>query len=381
MSANGKVKPNVVIVGGVEAVFAVGNYELRSYEGTKTKWRRVEGNATDALAALKSAQKRANAVAVADDAELTINTDPKRLALRPAAQKFVTAAADRGSMEAAEIYERTLDEFLAGCSKLYADELTHDDVLKFHGQLRKRGMAERTVHNRHMALRSYLLTLGFTVERVKEVAGRRAPKFERTLPEIYSPDQLKKFFASLQTDYDKLLFDLLLTTGLREREAMHLEWVDFNFAHSTLTVKSKPRYDHKIKDAEERELPITKELIKRLKSYRKTHTNSLLVFGSRCGAVDVPDGHLLRRLKSLARDAGLNCGECSTCVSSDRAECERWFLHKFRATFCTTLLRAGMDLRTAQRLMGHSDIESTMRYLRPAETVEIQTRVNTIKWR
>src|SRR5258708_3640044 len=62
MSANGKVKPNAVIVDGKEAVFAVGHYELRSFEGSKTKWTRVKGNATEALAELKQAQKRANAV-------------------------------------------------------------------------------------------------------------------------------------------------------------------------------------------------------------------------------------------------------------------------------------------------------------------------------
>jgi hypothetical protein len=36
-------------------------------------------------------------------------------------------------------------------------------------------------------------------------------------------------------------------------------------------------------------------------------------------------------------------------------------------TYCTQLLRSGLDLRTVQQMMGHSDIASTMRYLRPQE--------------
>jgi integrase len=103
------------------------------------------------------------------------------------------------------------------------------------------------------------------------------------------------------------------------------------------------------------------------------------VFGRKVGKEDVPDGHLLRRQKNLAQVAGLSCGNCEACEES--GECERWFLHKFRATYITTLLRNGMELRTVMKLSGHSSIESVMRYLRPAGDKEVQSKVNTIKWR
>jgi integrase len=128
-------------------------------------------------------------------------------------------------------------------------------------------------------------------------------------------------------------------------------------------------------------MPLTKGLVKRLQAYRKKHPDVRLVFGRQGGAIDDPEGHLLRRLKGLAKKAGLNCGECGTCVSSDGDECERWFLHKFRASFITRLLREGMDLRTVMLLSGHADLESVMRYLRPAGEVEVQAKVNAIKWR
>jgi integrase/recombinase XerD len=36
--------------------------------------------------------------------------------------------------------------------------------------------------------------------------------------------------------------------------------------------------------------------------------------------------------------------------------------HKFRATFCTHLLQRGVPIHEVQRLMGHRDIATTMRY-------------------
>ena len=83
---------------------------------------------------------------------------------------------------------------------------------------------------------------------------------------------------------------------------------------------------------------------------------------------------MLRQLKRLVNRAGLGCGVCEGCTTGVK-ECHEWTLHKLRRTYATTLLRNGVDLRTVQAYMGHADIESTMRYLRPAETEETQTTI------
>jgi site-specific recombinase XerD len=41
----------------------------------------------------------------------------------------------------------------------------------------------------------------------------------------------------------------------------------------------------------------------------------------------------------------------------------RTYGHKFRATFATHMLQRGVDIRTVQELMGHTNIQTTMRYL------------------
>ena len=55
-----------------------------------------------------------------------------------------------------------------------------------------------------------------------------------------------------------------------------------------------------------------------------------------------------------------------------------FWLHKFRATFATRCLWHGVDLRSVQEWLGHSDMESTMRYLKPSRSQHVRDKVNEI---
>ena len=70
----------------------------------------------------------------------------------------------------------------------------------------------------------------------------------------------------------------------------------------------------------------------------------------------------------------LDC--CKTVAKRAKLNPETFWLHKFRATFATWTLWKQVDLRTVQSYLGHSDIESTMRYLKPARGKGIRVKVN-----
>jgi|HubBroStandDraft_4_1064222.scaffolds.fasta_scaffold50535_2 hypothetical protein len=70
----------------------------------------------------------------------------------------------------------------------------------------------------------------------------------------------------------------------------------------------------------------------------------------------------------------------AACDAEERLwlDADGFWLHKFRATFATKCLWAGVDLRTVQQWLGHSDMESTMRYLKPSRSQQTRDKANEI---
>jgi integrase len=390
---NGKVRTGFVVVGGEERQYPEGRFQLRTYEGSRMVYQDAGENAVAALTAQTKEKHLLEAKASAKEAGVKIEEKaPGRLNLTHELTKFVENAVDRGSPKAAEAYRHAGDDFLKIIGRTYADEITEDDVLKHLRALRKRGQAPRTIHNRHVCIVSFLKHLKLDAKAL----APSSPKYEKSVPEVYSSEELRAFFASVKDEHLYLIFELLLKTGIRDREAVFLFWENIDLANGILRVRSKPDLGFTIKDKEQRDVPIPDNLLKRLRAYRIKHPDIRYVTGTRS---DQPNLKLLRTLKRLANAAGLNCGQCNGCKrirkpkhkkpnvkpvratrKDARGECENWWLHKFRSTCITQLLRSGMDLRTVMKFSGHSDLASVMRYLSPAGDDAIKAQVNAVKW-
>ncbi len=373
-AANGKVKPGVVIVHGAEVKHKVGFYELRYYEGSRLVHQSLQGSSPAAAEAARAKKKAQFSAIISAKKEgiRVLPVDRTRPTLAVQLSQFLNATIARGSMEAAEVYELACREFLRVIGRQYSDEIVTGDITKFHKALADRGMSARTVSNRHSSVKAFLRSIDYDTKHIP-----KPPKYDKTLLEIYTDKELKDLFRTVKSRRENLLYRLLLQTGMREQEAMYLEWSDIDSKRKICKLQSKQKqWDFRLKDFEEREIPLHDDLFVRMMDYKKKHAGKgTLIFGKH----GKPDGHMLRTLKQQVVAVGLNCGECDGCQKKTR-ECEKWFLHKFRATFCTKLLRSGLDIRTIQSMMGHADLASTMRYLRPAENEQTQARINSMRW-
>ena len=166
-------------------------------------------------------------------------------------------------------------------------------------------------------------------------------------PPVYIQDELDKLFAECD-ETDRAIFATLLLTGLRKDELVHLAWDDVDLKRTVLRVTAKEGFAPK--DYEEREIPIPPDLVKILRNLPRTST---WVFPSRHGN-HLARNEMLRRLKEVA----------------DRAGVKHATLHKFRHTYATRLLEKGTDIVSVQQLLGHSDLDTTRKYLSPADTLK-----------
>lgn len=397
--ANGKLKPRMAIVDGAPKEFDSFKYVLRSYDGRKTVYRPVGTKATDAQNEyLKESARR-----VADEeARQAAKKAGRRLVeeeggqtVKKAVEQFLARLTKRRRMEAAQVYGHSLKLFQQALPDVvYLDQVDEDAVLDYHAYLRKRGNSERTISNRHGHIKSLLLFSGVSRDEIKKRVGD-APRYDRKAVVAYHADELSTLFAHAE-ESDRYIWgvlSLLLMTGIRDREGTHLTWseVDFKRGHIKLAAKAgcrdcvecrKNNRGFRLKDREERIIQLHPDLMAILRERRKAVPNSRFVFGD---ANDRPHTKWLRMLKRTARAAGVNCGHCDGCRAyaqkpTEDGGCKHWTLHSFRRTYATKLLKQGANVKQIMQLLGHSDLDTTLRYLGAAEAEENADVVARINW-
>ena len=369
--ANGRIKPGFAKTGGKVQQVEQYQYQVRFYEQRKLRYETVGTNAADAEDRRRVIETQYSAKAVAEAAGLKVEPiDPKEQTLAQSAQAYIRDAKGRQADEAAYQAETVTAEFLRLIKKGHIDQVKREDILRYHEALRKRGLSDRTIANKNARLKSWLRFAG-----AENAIFPPAPKYEKKLPTVYTAEQITAILKAADP-YMKLVIGLALKCGLREQELVFLEWSDISEHDKVLRVQGKDEYGFKVKDSEQREIPIPDDLLEELIARKSKHNKGKLVLGTASGE---PNAKLLRALKRLAKRAKLNCNGCEGCYEKQK-ECREWTLHRFRRTFGTTLLRAGVDLRTVQALMGHEDLDSTLRYLRPATGTQLRIRINSLQW-
>jgi integrase/recombinase XerD len=186
------------------------------------------------------------------------------------------------------------------------------------------------------------------------------PQYTEEEPEIYEQEALDKFFA--ECDADELLrYEFFMMTGMREQEVIYATDLCVDFANCTVSVKHNPSHGWAPKMYKERTIPVPQYLVDKLKAMLVKRGKGGLLFPTANG---LPKFDFLDGAKAIARRSGL---------PEDTV-----YLHKFRSTFATRSLWANVDLRTVQMWMGHTDLASTMRYLKPNRGKEVRDKVESI---
>jgi integrase/recombinase XerD len=360
LSANGRgVKADIVRVNGKDEHHPEGCYYIEWREAGKRKRLSVGKDHLAAHAARMQKEAELNArargLAVASRTPEPKTTSPT---IADAIAAYLAEIKITKTPATLAAYALALQNFSDSCHKARLGDITTADLLEFVRHMREDlKLTDRTQYNRRSHLLTFLKANG--VEKLLQKTDK--VRFVQGEPEVYDEEQLEKFFAACDSE-ERVFFEFLLMTGFRKKEAAFVEWRDVDLKAGVVRVTAKSKYGFRPKTYEEREVPIPDKLISTLKTWRN---GSDLVFPTRNGTPRKHRTQLLDLCKAIAKRAKMNPDE--------------FWLHKFRATFATMHLQAGVDLRTVQSWMGHSDkdLEVTARYLKPAGGKGVRERVNT----
>jgi len=264
-----------------------------------------------------------------------------------------------------------IDQFSSATGHRYSDQITDESMITFYRALRNRGNGDRTIFNKSTSLGGWFRYMKLDV---KSLIPER-PTYTEKEVEIYDPEEITALLKACRADYFRIVVQVLYMTGMRMQEAMHLNWVNVDFRRDQIRVREYQPTGSRIKDRAERTIPMLLRLKEVLLTWGNVRPNATLVVGT---SGDRPNRKWLQTLKRTVHVGGLNCGGCNGCNGS--GDCSRWYIHKFRATFTTTLLRSGMDARSVMEITGHEDIETVMRYWKPLKQSEAATKIAAIEW-
>jgi integrase len=257
-------------------------------------------------------------------------------------------------------------DFTAQQNLRFVDQIDRKQLLRYVKFLREHqgDLDDRTVHNIFETLNTWLRS------RDMFIAGKILAElgYAEKPPKPYTKQELQDMFAAMDEEEEKLLYGMFLNSGIRDGEMQNTEYGDFNWEKHTLHVQPKPwrhfrlKGKKKKKSAKDRFIPIPAKLVWKIKDrmrQRNAQTHDL-VFSNGKGK---PDGHFLRKLKAIAKRAGVEDAE----------------LHRFRKTYADTLHEEGVSVNTIRIRLGHESLDVTLAYLKgkDAESEEAQEHANS----
>lgn len=208
------------------------------------------------------------------------------------------------------------------------ESIGRDDMIRFKVWCRDNaGLDERTVSNRWTDVMTFWNSQGYHIELKKG----DTPTYTEEEPEIYTPDEIERFFAAC-TDEEHLIFSFFQQTACREQEVIFCTDKSLDFYNCSVTLRANPEHGWTPKAHRGRTIPVSRQLVERLKKHLVKRGKGGLLFPTETGK---PKFDFLDMCKRIAKRAGM-----------DNAN---FWLHKWRATTITMWLRRNPDFRTVMR--------------------------------
>jgi integrase/recombinase XerD len=242
-----------------------------------------------------------------------------------------------------EAYIRAVKEFSQYFNSS-PDRLGPRHIREYQASLfQKRKFSPNTVAQHLAALRFFYIK---TLKKAWSITETPYPKRAVRLPTILSQEEVTRLIDAAHPPLHRTLLMTLYATGLRRAELAHLKVSDVDSQRMVIHVQGG-------KGRKDRDVLLSPKLLDELErhSHRLRPRSSVWLFPGRHVLTSdrpITSKVIYHACKQAARRAALS---------------KKVHPHTLRHCFATHLLEAGADLRTIQRLLGHSSLEETAKYL------------------
>ncbi|MGC2063255.1 MAG: site-specific tyrosine recombinase XerD [Thermodesulfovibrionales bacterium] len=223
-----------------------------------------------------------------------------------------------------------------------------NDIIDFIDLLRGKGYALSSICRYISSIKTFYKYL--LIERIRDTDPAETiqlPKKWERVPKALGLDDIRALLDAKHTGRtvrrDSSMIELLYASGLRVSELIAIKLGDINFEAGFIRVLGK--------GDKERVVPVNTRALARIKEYvreerpviiKKKQSSYLFVTAS---ARPMTRQRFWQTIKAVARQIGVELSP-----------------HTVRHCFATHLLEGGADLRSVQKMLGHSDISTTQIY-------------------
>jgi site-specific recombinase XerD len=185
------------------------------------------------------------------------------------------------------------------------------------------------------------------------------PKSDKKLPIVLSVDEIQNMFSVCENRKHRAILALLYSCGLRVSELINLKWEHIDRGRKVINIIQA-------KGKKDRQVPLNEKLVFVLTEYWKEYKSKVYVFNGWKNEPQYSERSVGQVVKQLAVKAGIK---------------KDVYTHLIRHCNATHLVEAGTDINLIQRLLGHSNVKTTMIYTQISHNLisGINSPLNAIK--
>jgi site-specific recombinase XerD len=220
------------------------------------------------------------------------------------------------------------------------EDLTEDMIMEYLVYLAKTLQCSRV--KCRMAAQSISFFCRHVLRRPYVIPSVVYPRTASKLPAVMSAEEIKSLIDTVKNIKHRTIIMLLYSSGLRVSEISHLKITDIDSKSMRIKVVQG-------KGSKDRYTLLSQQVLVELRAYYIIYKPKEYLFNGE--GIGRPIS--VRSIQRLVQKALIQLG----------LDSKNYTVHTIRHSFATHLVDNGTDLHTVKELLGHSSLQTTMRYM------------------